>query len=87
MSKGCDVTKEIERLYREKGIMDHAGEAGIRESLESFDTVINAALNILSHIAAQFFQESAARERFLDDVVAGLKRMTADRVNGDNILH
>ena len=87
MCKGCDMTREIEKLYREHGILTGERAGGLSAELEDFEAAINAPLNIISHIAATWFGNRNDRQAFLRDVSKRLEHMTKQRVGGNSALH
>lgn len=81
MCKGCDMTREIERLYQEHGLIDGQGPGGINATdPENFAAAINAPLHILSHIAATWPENRERRRALLKDMVADLERLTKERL-------
>jgi hypothetical protein len=80
------MTREIERLYRDANIMDGSGPGGLSSDPEKFAAAIDAPLNILSHIAANF-PDRASRRSFVEDVVRKLHEMVKARVAGHETLH
>lgn len=87
MCKGCDMTREIERLYQEHGLITGEGPGGLSPAPENFDAAINAPIQILSHIAATWFSNRQDRQAFLRDVAKSLERVTKKRVSGEPPLH
>lgn len=87
MCKGCDMTREIERLYQDHGIIDGSGPGGLNTELKNFEAAINAPLNILSHIAATWPENREARRALVSDMQKRLESMTRERVAGEASLH
>jgi hypothetical protein len=54
---------------------------------ENFAAAVNAPLNILSHIAAEWFGNRTDRQAFVRDVQKKLEQMTKERVAGRSPLH
>jgi hypothetical protein len=87
MCKGCDMTREIERLYREHGILNGELQGGMSSTSEDFDAAINAPINILAHIAATWFSDRSSRHAFLNAIGKSLEKQTKARVAGEDTMH
>ena len=81
------MTREIERLYQAHGLITGDGPGGLSLAPEDFDAAINAPIQILSHIAANWFSNRHDRQAFLRDVTKSLERVTKQRVSGQSTQH